>query len=100
MSNRYKYKLLLEGRDDQYVMQSLLKHHGISCIIPDRKKIKMVDDNTIRIEQQGGFNNLRKRLFIKVNDPQIERIGIIVDADDPDDPSVNISNRWKSLKGV
>ena len=60
----------------------------------------MVDDNTISIEQQGGFNNLRKRLFIKVNDPQIERIGIIVDADDPDDPSVNISNRWKSLKGV
>lgn len=101
MSKIYKNKLLVEGRDDQYVMQSLLRRHGISCVIPDRRKGTSIEENTISIEQLGGFENLRKQLFRKLKvERHLERVGIIVDADDPDDPSVNISNRWQSLKGV
>ncbi len=99
MSN-IKHKLIVEGRNDQYVMQSILRQRNISCVILDRKRGGAIQENTISLEQQGGFNNLHKKLFIKLKDPQIEKVGIIVDADDPDDPKVNISNRWQSLKGV
>ena len=100
MSKIYKYKLLVEGRDDQYVLQNLLRRHGISCIIPDRPH-GTVSDLTISIEQQEGFDTLRKKLFKKLKlEEDLERVGIIVDADDPTNPAVNIRNRWASIKGV
>lgn len=101
MSNRYKYKLLVEGRDDQYVLQNLLRRHGISCVIPDRPYRTVSGDLTIGIEQQEGFDTLRKKLFRKLKlEEDLERVGIIVDADEPTDPSVNIRNRWESIKAV
>lgn len=60
MSNMFKYKLLVEGRDDQYVMQSLLRRHGISCVIPDRKKGISVEEKTVTIEQQGDLRRFGK----------------------------------------
>jgi len=101
MSNNFRYKLWVEGRDDQYVMQNLLKHHAIACLIPDRRTDTPTDDSTISIEQQQGFDNLRKTLWRKIRgNEDLERVGIIVDADDPTNPSVNIRNRWQSIKGV
>ena len=100
MSNTYKYKLWVEGRDDQYVMQNLFVRHKISSVIPDRIRGIRIEEHTISIEQQGGFETLRKKLFGQLKDPELERVGIIVDADDPTDPSVNIRNRWESIKGV
>ena len=101
MSNHYKNKLLVEGRDDQYVMQNLLRRHGISCVIPDRPHGTVSDHLTISIEQQEGFDTLRKKLSRKLKlENDLERVGIMVDADDPTDPSVNIRNRWESIKGV
>lgn len=102
MSQIYKYCLFVEGRDDQYVLQSLLKRHRISAVIPDRLKASdRIEKNTISIEQWGGFETLRKRLFNEIRGRKsLERVGIIVDADDPDNPLVNISNRWLSLKDV
>jgi len=35
--NSYKYKLLVEGRDDQYVMQNLLVRHKISSVYDQQK---------------------------------------------------------------
>jgi hypothetical protein len=102
MFQSYKYSFFVEGRDDQYVLQSLLKRHHISAVIPDRLKASdRIEKNTISIEQWGGFERLRKRLFNEIRGrKQLERVGIIVDADDPSDPKVNISNRWESLRGV
>lgn len=100
MSNTYKYKLWVEGRDDQYVIQNLLVRHKISSVIPDRIRGIRIKEHTISIEQQGGFDNLRKKLIGQLKDPELERVGIIVDADDPTNPSVNIRNRWESIKAV
>lgn len=100
MRNSYKFKLLVEGRDDQYVIQNLLVRHKISSVIPDRIKSAPTAPNTISIDQQGGFENLRKNLLIQLKNKALQRVGIIVDADDPTDPSVNIRNRWESIKGI
>ena len=82
MSNTYKYimpfgyKLWVEGRDDQYVMQNLFVRHKISSVIPDRIRGIRIEEHTISIEQQGGFETLRKKLFGQLKDPELERMGI------------------------
>lgn len=91
----YKNLLLVEGFDDQYVVRELLKFHQIPCIIPDRpeKGVKPTDD-TIRIYQTNGFDALRDELDSVLDRINLERLGIIVDAD------TNILSRWDSLRSV
>ena len=82
------------------MIQNLLARHKISSVIPDRIKTTPTTPKTISIDQQGGFENLRKNLFLQLKNKALEQVGIIVDADDPTNPSVNIRNRWESIKGV
>ena len=57
-------------------MQNLLARHKISSVIPDRIKSTPTAPNTISIEQQAGFENLRKNLFLQLKNKKLERVGI------------------------
>lgn len=89
----YRNLLLVEGHDDQYVLHNLLKVHGISSAIPDRRDPEVyITEHTITIRQEGGFEKLRSNLDTVLQDSELERLGIVVDADE------GLEGRWNSLQ--
>ena len=69
--------LLVEGRDDLFVVANLLLKHGW--------------ENRIKIVDKSGYENLRDSIYSEVNVPERQVLGIIADANgDPCD-------RWKSI---
>lgn len=90
---RHKNLLLVEGRDDQYVLHHLLAVHRIASAIADRPHPAIpITDRTIIIEQKDGFENLRDEVERALVSSELERFGIIVDAD------LDIARRWASLQ--
>jgi hypothetical protein len=72
--------LLVEGKDDLYVFGYLFEHHRI----PDQFVVK----------EKGGIDKLIESLDVEIDASDLERIGIVVDAD------TDINARWQSLQGV
>jgi hypothetical protein len=87
----YKHTLLVEGWDDQYVLRNLLKANHISSVIAQRDFVK---PENIAIIGKEGINSLLNSLAVIVNDEDLERLGIVVDAD------VNLDARWSSLRNI
>jgi hypothetical protein len=87
----YKHWLLVEGPDDQHVLRNLLRHYNVPCAIPKRDPI---DGNTIVIDGKGGIENLFDSLQVILDDGDLERLGIVVDA------NTNIDARWVSLCNI
>jgi len=75
-----KHVLLVEGKDDVHVFYHLLKHHHI----PDLFKIKCKD----------GYENLRNTLEVELLASDLERLGVVVDA------NASLASRWQSLQSV
>lgn len=75
-----KYRLIVEGTDDQYTVINLTAKHGIDW--NDRK-------SRIEINNAGGCEEALKAFPIAIRFG--ERIGIILDAD------LNVANRWQSV---
>ncbi len=73
--------LLVEGKDDLYVIADLLKYH---LKIDDVKKV-------VNIKDKEGIENLLESIPDEIKASSIERIGIVVDADK------KIEDRWKAL---
>ncbi len=73
--------LLVEGKDDLYVIADLLKYH---LKIDDVKKI-------LRIKDKEGIENLLESIPDEIRASGIERIGIVVDAD------TDIDARWQAV---
>src|SRR6266567_1241216 len=71
--------LLVEGKDDEHVLNSLLEHYHI----PQRFKIK----------NKEGILNLLDTLKTELKGSGPRRIGIVVDAD------TNLAARWDALRG-
>ncbi|MCB0194818.1 MAG: hypothetical protein KDJ65_22905 [Anaerolineae bacterium] len=74
--------LLVEGRDDLHVVAQLLKHHlGLEKV-----------EDVILIENKESLSKLLTSLRNDLQRSDLERVGIIVDADD------DLAARWMSLR--
>ena len=76
----FNKKLLAEGKDDQHVIWALCNNFNI--------------ENAFDIINCEGVERLIEGIPVRLNQPGLEALGIIIDADD------NIENRWKSLKAI
>jgi hypothetical protein len=84
----YARMLLVEGRDDQYVLREMLRHHGIASAIPKRDPVRAGD---IVIDGRDGFQGVRDTMSIIRDDGDLKQLGVIVDA------NADIEARWMSL---
>ncbi len=75
-----RYLLLVEGRDDEHVFYHLLKHYQI----PEQFKIK----------NKEGIENLLGTLSTELKRSDLERLGIVVDA------NTDIEARWTALCNI
>ena len=72
--------LLVEGRDDEHVFYHLLEHYQI----PERFQVK----------NKGGIENLLGTLSTELKRSNLERLGIVVDANS------SIQARWQALQNI
>lgn len=89
------YAFLVEGRDDLYVIERLWRFHQqreFPCSIEPKEGInRLLDDLRVRLKPQDSDLNL-------------ERLGIVVDADGEEDaviaPASALNARWTSLHDI
>lgn len=81
MSRANKNRLLVEGKDDKHVFGHLFSHHGIA-------------EDIITIKEKIGFEHLLKDLPVELKGSELERLGVVVDAD------TNLIGRWQSLRDI
>lgn len=72
--------LLVEGRDDLMVVSNLLEHHEVP--------------ETFMVQEKGGIENLLSVLPVQLKGSEVERIGIVVDADS------DLAPRWHQLSRI
>lgn len=70
---------LVEGKDDEHVLRHLCQHYQIE---------------QPQVKDKKGISNLLETLEVEIDASQLERLGIIVDAD------TEIKNRWIQIKGI
>ena len=85
------YLLLVEGKNDQHVIWSLLKHYGV----PEAFEVKSIDG----VDKLSETFEDRFARFLDVVEVQLiqvieGRVGIIVDAD------TNLTARWQSTRNI
>lgn len=79
--------LLGEGPDDANLLYHLLKHHSVPVVERDHTSVAGVD-----IRDGGGINTLLNAIPVWLRRSELQRLGIVVDADN------DISARWQSLQ--
>jgi hypothetical protein len=84
------YRLLVEGSDDQHLIRRLLERRNIGSVLARGEK--KADPRSIVIAEKGGYGQLRDSLRVELDVPELERLGIVVDAD------VDANDRWTSLR--
>jgi hypothetical protein len=80
IGEKFKKKLLVEGKNDQHIVWSLCEKYGIN-------------ENFDTINHDGK-DRLIEQLPLRIKEPDIQTLGIIIDAD------TNIKTRIAQLKGV
>ncbi|MFP4395550.1 MAG: DUF3226 domain-containing protein [Anaerolineales bacterium] len=91
---KFTHRILVEGRNDQYVLRDLLRTHHIDCMITDRRDWSQKVDTIGIVQPKGsthGITGLLDYLKVILDDGDLECLGIVVDAD------TNIEGRWRSL---
>ena len=78
-----RYLLVVEGKDDKYVIENLWKRHSSQAILPFEIKPEDGVDKLLL--------NLRVRLKPTDEDAALQRLGIVVDAD------ADLDARWQAL---
>lgn len=73
--------LLVEGRDDEHVIYSLAVHYTLP-------------PNAFQVKNKDGIDKLLHTLHIELRASDLERLGIIIDAD------TNLSARWQSIRNT
>ena len=87
--------LLVEGHDDLHVCIHLFKSHQIKVLEKDKGgKNKTVGKGEIEIVPKEGIENLLEDLPGQLYGSDLNRLGILVDADD------NLADRWQSLRNI
>ena len=89
----HKNLMLVEGRNDQYVLRGLLQHHHIDCTILGRPNREYGADAII-IDQKNSVQGVLDTLKVILDDGDLERLAVIVDADH------DIKARWDALKNI
>lgn len=75
-----KFVLLVEGKDDLYVLSELLEHHQVP--------------ETFRIKNKEGIDPLLDTLDVELIAGSLERLAIVVDAD------TTPASRWERIKSI
>lgn len=75
-----KIVLLVEGKDDENVIRNIFRHHKIA--------------QPLHIKEKQGVDNLLETLDVELLDSDLERLGIIVDAD------VDSANQWTRIANI
>ena len=73
-------QLLVEGRDDRMVVESLLRHHGLKF--------------PLKIVPFEGITPLLTALPVVLKGSNLQRLGVVVDAD------MSLESRWGKLRRV
>ncbi len=76
--------LLVEGSDDEHVMLALFKAHSLPQTF----------DITKPHARQGGVDELLKSLPVRLKQSGLERLGVVVDADE------DAQRRWQAIKSI
>lgn len=71
-------KLLVEGTNDLHVIASLCDKHNLP--------------KTFDIENCGGIENLLQKIEVQLNTPNLQTLGVVVDADN------DVAKRWTEVK--
>ena len=80
MPDRAARILLVEGQDDKHVVLHIIRRIGLDLDID-------IDDGGDR----GGYSNLRDRIDTTIDEPGVDVVGIMADAND------EVANRWASI---
>ena len=72
--------LLVEGKNDRYVLEHLFAHHKIP--------------NAISIKECSGVDNLFERLPVQLKSSGLQRLGVVLDA------NASLASRWEALRGI
>lgn len=72
--------LLVEGQDDKHVVLHIIRRLGLDLDIDIRDG-----------GDRGGYSNLRDRIDTTIDEPGVDAVGIMADAND------EIANRWASI---
>jgi hypothetical protein len=75
-----EYLLLVEGKDDRHVFYALLGHHQVP--------------QSFEIKDKDGIDNLLETLPTELKRSDLERLGIVVDA------NTNLDARWTALRNI
>jgi hypothetical protein len=81
MSKASKNLILVEGKNEEHVFGHLFHHYGI-------------EKGIIGFKNKEGISNLLESLPVELRGSELERLGIVVDAD------TNLEGRWDSLRNV
>ena len=73
-------RLLVEGRDDMMVIRSLMDRYGLEI--------------HVKIDPMGGIDGLLEALPTEIKASDLERLGVVVDAD------TSLADRWRSLRSI
>lgn len=73
-------KLLVEGADDQHVLWAVLARRGLPEVFT--------------VDEAGGYEKLLTRLPVEVKASELERFGVIIDAD------LDAKARWDALRAA
>ncbi len=76
-----KYLMLFEGKNDRHVVGALLYYYGIA-------------EGIIKFKDKTGLQKLLKDLPIELRASELERLGILIDAD------TDLIAHWQSLQAV
>lgn len=74
-----KFVLLVEGKDDEAVIYHLKKHASIH-------------QDAFRVKNKDGYPNLLDTLAVELEASELERLGIVIDADN------DLKIRWESIR--
>jgi hypothetical protein len=89
----FRKLIVVEGSNDQFVVQNLLTKHGIGCEV-QRVNLPVRDEQKIVVQQQGNREKVLNSLDALLDTSELEQIGVIIDADD----EVNLRDSWTKLK--
>ncbi len=90
--------LLVEGKDDENVIRHLAKFHlPERAVYGSQAEIALPpeeEDSAVFVHEKGSITNLIRTLKQELNQSDLLRLGIIVDADE------TIASRWQQLSDV
>jgi hypothetical protein len=87
-----KRLMMVEGRDDSRVIQHFCKAHGIAIYVRGDRDTGERHDAEVVVED--GVEQLIQRLPIRLKEADVERLAVVVDADE------DAASRWNQGRSI